>query len=366
MANNARYYNEELFNLYESAGVDFKSGAPTRLKNDSNNLKPELKKMFRLIDEQDACNRFMWYNLPLDLSSLELERLLYYKGQLCFWYCKELDQFMITPYTLNEGLDFYGRYVYVTPIPIVDEKDQLYPRQKALLSTYKLKVIYGITGLDKLKEDENYCILLYDYTKQLAETIIPRRQIQEPLLDIMSDLLPYSKTALMNSTGVSGMRVNNADEYSNVEAASRSVDRAALTNKKWIPIEGSIDFQDLTTTGTANGAEPFLLMLQSLDNIRKSTYGIESGGIYDKKAYVNTTQAAIGGTGNQIGSPLQDGLSIRMDFCLLSNIVFGTAISVEATQLVLNSMPQGNQLIEPSGNNTQDNNQNNSGGESDE
>ena len=26
-------------------------------------------------------NRYMWYNLPLDISSQELERLLYYSGR---------------------------------------------------------------------------------------------------------------------------------------------------------------------------------------------------------------------------------------------------------------------------------------------
>lgn len=337
MANNAKLITQEIKNLYENAGISMKTGAPTRLE--SNDLKIGFKKMFRLIDEQDAVNRFIWYNLPLNLTSGELERLIYYKGQLCFWYCKELNQFMITPYTLNEGLDFYGRYVYVTPIPIVDEKNELYKRQSMLLSTYKLKVAYGIMDEEEYNESENYCVLLYDYTKQLAETIIPRRMIQEPILDVMSSMVPYARTALMNATGVSGMRVNNADEYSNVEAASRSVDKAATDGKKWIPIEGSIDFQDLTTSGTTNGGEPFLLMLQSLDNIRKSTYGIESGGIYDKKAYVNTTQAAMG-MGNQIGSPLQDGLAIRTEFCNIANVIFGTAITVEPTQLVLNSMPQ--------------------------
>ena len=333
---------QEIKNLYESAGISMATGNPTRLEQA--NLKGELKKIFRLIDEQDAVNRFIWYNLPLDLTSNELERLLYYKGQLCFWYCKELDKFLITPYTLNEGLDFYGRYVYVSPIPIVDEKNKLYPRQKALLSTYKLKVVYDIMLEEEYDENEDYCVLLYDYTKQLAETIIPRRQIQEPLLDVMSYMIPYAKTALMNSTGISGMRVNNADEYSNVEAASRSVDDAAVKSKKWVAIEGNIDFQDLTATGTGNGAEPFLLMLQSLDNIRKSTYGIESGGIYDKKAYVNTTQAEMG-LGNQIGSALQDSFIIRNDFCNIVNSIFGTVISVVPSQLVLNSTPQNNAPI---------------------
>ena len=352
---------QEIKNLYESAGISMATGNPTRLEQA--NLKGELKKIFRLIDEQDAVNRFIWHDLPLDMTSSELERLLYYKGQLIFWYCKELQQFMITPYTLNKGLDFYGRYVYVTPVPIVDDKNANYKTQRALLSTYKLRVVYGLDSLEsdhyKLDEDCNgYCVPLYDYTKQLAETIIPRRQIQEPLLDVMSYMIPYAKTALMNATGVSGMRVNNADEYSNVEAASRSVDDAAVKSKKWIAIEGNIDFQDLTATGAGNGAEPFLLMLQSLDNIRKSTYGIESGGIYDKKAYVNTMQTQLAGAGNQIGSALQDSFAIRNDFCMFVNIIFGTTISVAPSQLVLNSIVQPTNNYNSTSANTDANNTN--------
>lgn len=342
---------DEIKNLYESAGISMKGGNISRLED--TNLKTELKKLYRIIDEQDAVNRFLWYNLPVNLSSTELERLLYYKGQLCFFYCKELNMFLFTPYTLNEGLDFYGRYTYVSPVPIVDEKNKLYARQKALLSTYKLRVVYGLWELDSLQENEDYCILLNDYTKQLAETIIPRRYLQESLIDTMSYMIPYAKTALMNSTGVSGMRVNNADEYSNVEAASRSVDKAALNSKKWIAVEGNIDFQDLTTKGTTNGAEPFLLMLQSLDNIRKSTYGIESGGIYDKKSYVNTTQAQLTGTGNQISSPLQDSLYLREQFCLLANAIFGTGISCQVNQVILNSMPD-NSLFGSDNNNQEE------------
>ena len=42
------------------------------------------------------------------------------------------------------------------------------------------------------------------------------------------------------------MRVNSQDEYANVEAASRSINRAALEGKKWVPVVGNVDFQDLT------------------------------------------------------------------------------------------------------------------------
>ena len=83
-------------NLYKAAGVDPKTKKPDRVAEIA--LKEQFRKIFRIIDEQDAVNRYKWYNLPMDLSSEEVERLLYYKGQLCFFYFKELEKFFILPY----------------------------------------------------------------------------------------------------------------------------------------------------------------------------------------------------------------------------------------------------------------------------
>ena len=38
---------------------------------------PDIKKFLRLVDEQ-----YTFYNLPADITSQELERMLYQKGQL--------------------------------------------------------------------------------------------------------------------------------------------------------------------------------------------------------------------------------------------------------------------------------------------
>ena len=74
------------------AGIDPKTGLPLKVKNiEPCKLKENSKLFLRLIDEQDATNRYVWYNLPCNLSSQELERMLYYKGQLCFFYNKELE-----------------------------------------------------------------------------------------------------------------------------------------------------------------------------------------------------------------------------------------------------------------------------------
>lgn len=84
-----------------SAGIDPRTGLPLKATSScKSDLKAQVKKMLRIIDEQDAVNRYKWYNLPCNLSSQEVERMLYYKGQLCFFYFDQLDEFYFMPYAL--------------------------------------------------------------------------------------------------------------------------------------------------------------------------------------------------------------------------------------------------------------------------
>lgn len=334
------YVNQDLVNLYESAGIcpPYNKKTVEAVKNGQSclDLKSSIKRQLRIIDEQDAVNRYTAYNIPCDLTSLELERLLYYKAKLCAFFFKEIGEWMFMPYTLCDELDFYGRYAYVKPIPIFDSTENSsktvkanYARQSALLSTYKLKVLYDIPT-EPLDPNIDYCVLLCDYTKQLSEEPIPRQQLQDGLLDVMADCIPFARTALLNSTGIQGMRVSNQDEYSNVEAASNSINKAALTGKKYVPIVGTLDFQDLTSGATSKGEE-FLMALQSLDNFRLSTYGLENGGIFEKKQYQNKAQTQLNGNG-AVGSPLQDGLRIRQHFCDVFNALSGAGMSYELSE----------------------------------
>ena len=63
--------------LYKQAGIDEKTGKPARMVESVLMLR-NMKHIMRLIDEQDAVNRYKWFNLPCNISSEELERLLYY------------------------------------------------------------------------------------------------------------------------------------------------------------------------------------------------------------------------------------------------------------------------------------------------
>lgn len=328
-ANNAKLPNLETF--YQ-AGINPKTGLPLKMGDGLDSWRKEaVKKNLRILDEQDAVNRYTWYNLPCDISSQELERLLYYKGQLAFFYCEPLDKFFFMPYALDGGIDFYGRFNRIHPVPMAegtsDDEKREYAKQRNYLSTLKLDVVYDVP----LEEVDPFtsCVLLHDYTKQMSQTIVSRQVLQDPLLDIMADCIPFMRTNLLNSTGVQGVRVNNQDEQSNVEAASMAVDKAALNGRKYIPIVGMAEFQDLAA-GQVAKSEEFMLAMQSLDNFRLSLYGLDSGGLFEKKAHMLQSEADM--NASTTGLVLQDGLAIRQRFCDIVNALFGVGISCEISE----------------------------------
>ena len=52
-------------------GTAFSSALDNASKNyvDKSELKTNIRRQLRIIDEQDAINRIQWYNLPMDISS---------------------------------------------------------------------------------------------------------------------------------------------------------------------------------------------------------------------------------------------------------------------------------------------------------
>lgn len=300
--------------------------------------KETIKKNLRILDEQDAVNRYKWYNVPCSLTSQDIERMVYYKGQLAFFYMPSADEFYFMPYALDGGLDFYGRFNSVHPIPFAegtsDEEKKRFAEQRNYLSTLKLKCIYDVVDPMGLTLDTvtKSCVLLHDYTKQLSQTIIPRQQLQEGIIDQMSDMLPYMHTALLNSTGVQGMRVQSEDEESNVTAASKLIDRAALNGEKYVAVIGQVDFQDLTG-GQVAKAEEYLLAMQAMDNLRLSFYGIENGGLFEKKAHTLQSEQDMN-TANT-GLVYTDGLAIRQHFCDVVNSIWNLGMWCEAAESVI-------------------------------
>lgn len=342
--NNARLYDPSLL---IQAGINPKTGLPIKLGDgDGCERKENIRINLRILDEQDAVNRYTWYNVPMNLSSQDIERLIYYKGQLCFFYHPELDEFFLLPYTLDGGIDFYQRYVSVHPVPLAQGTTEIekgiIKAQKDYLSTLNLKVLYDIPYEPVDFFDGKHCVLLHDYTKQLSQTIIPRSTLNDPILDVEADMLPFMRTALLNSTGVQGMRVTDQDEYASVYQASGAIDQAALSGRKYVPMLGHVDFQDLTG-GQVAKAEEFLLAMQGIDNFRLSLYGLDNGGLFQKKSHMLEAEQEM--NAGAISIPLQDGLAIRQRFCDIVNFLTGAGMSCEISEPVLGVDMNGDGVV---------------------
>ncbi|MCM1505304.1 MAG: hypothetical protein NC127_08925 [Muribaculum sp.] len=344
--NNAAIYDVDTL---ISAGIDPKTGLPRKASNAPLSAnKVAIKRVLRIIDEQDAVNRYTWFNLPLGMSSEDLERLIYYKGQLAFFYLEGADQFYIMPYALDGGIDFYGRFNSVHPVPFSegtsDEDKKRFAEQRNYLSTLKLNCIYDVVEPENITYDvlTHSCVLLHDYTPQLSQTITPRWELQDGILDIMSDLMPFMRTALLNGTGVQGMRVNSEDEESNVTAASNSINRAALNGEKWMAITAALELQELTG-GEVAKAEEFLLAMQGMDNFRLSMYGIDNGGLFEKKAH--TLQSEQDMNRGNTGLIFDDGLARRQRFCDICNSIWDIGIWCEPGESVMGVDINGDGII---------------------
>lgn len=310
-----------------------------------------IKRLLRINDEQIAVNRFKWFNLPRGITGNQIERMLYFRGSVAF-FClgsgEEDQSFFILPYCLNGTIDLYGRYKTITPLPFngkndlpknVDEARKSDDPQIKLLSDIKADTLWEPVDIEDLesKTDEDlmsfiqgHAVILTDYTRQLPQQVIAKYKLTEGIIDLESRMFPYARTALMNSTGVSGMRVASQDEQQNVSIASKQVEDAALNGQKWIALTTSLELQELCGGNVAK-AEEFLLTMQSMDNFRMGVYGIENGGIFEKKAHTTDLENSINyGTSS---FALQDALWNRQQFCDIVNSYTGFGIWCEPTEV---------------------------------
>lgn len=334
-------------------GINPKTGLPYKFLSNIK-LKENIMTVLRVVDEQDAVNRGKWYNLPCNITSQDLERMLYYKGQLCFFYNKDLDEFFFLPFTLSakdgNGLDVYGRYNQIRPIAYnggatEDDGKKYTPTPiENYLSQLHLNVKYA--PLIEVTEEDLYnsAVILQDYTPQYNNmNVIPRQTLNDPILNVMADCIPFMRTSLKLGTGVKGVRVQDGDQASEVMEANNAMENSALTGSAWVPITSPLEIQELTDRNGVNNSEEYMLAMQSLDNFRLSTYGIDNGGLFEKKAHELQSEADI--NGGPVGLVMQDKVTICQNFCNIVNSIWGLGIWYEPSETITKADINGDGLM---------------------
>lgn len=344
------------------AGINPVNGLPYKMSSDlAGELKNNIKRNLRIIDEQDAIKRYTWYNLPSDLDGALLERILYYKGQGLFFYVEAIDQFFFLPFALEGTIDVYGRYNNVRPLPFNDGKTDKNKRFNMLFGLNR-KVMKTLPDILTYDEVINSGVILWDYSKQLSENNIPRVILNDHLLEYEAEMLSALRTSMINASGVSGLKVDGEDESNNVYTAQRQYYNASMTGQKWIPIIGlsSKEFQELDING-GKPSQEYLQVCQAIDNLRLSTYGIQNGGLFEKQGTIIQSEADFACSNTSL--VMQDGLDQRQRFCNLINGLFGLNVWCEITQPITALQPaQDQKESNPVENQSQTTNNNKQGG----
>lgn len=322
--------------LYKTAGLKIPYYARYSVGSKNGiDLKGQIKQSLRLIDEQDFIGRYQWYGLPDGINQQLLERIIYYRGQLMAFYVEELDKFFFLPYTLEIDqelpIDVYGRFRMVKPVPfdgtsnLESENGKRHDNAlKNYLSIFIREPLYDVYQKDEEPELDKYCVLLKDYTEQEnAGNITPKAYINDVYLDIMADCYPFARTNLLANSGIKGINVPSEDNVTDVENANKKIENAALTGQPYIAVVAGIQAQPLTDNSVMR-TEEYLMYMQSVDNMRLSSLGLDSGGIFEKKAHTLESEQSMN-MGIQSGV-YQDGLLCRQRFCNIFNSIFDTSI----------------------------------------
>ena len=317
--------------LLLQAGIDPKTLKPIRAA--SAGRLSGIKDMLEIIDEQNAVNIFTWYNLPGGLTGQDVERMLYLKGQLAFFYFEDLKSFYFMPFALDGSIDFYGRYNTVHPVPFTSGKDNAKKRagQEAALSELKLDCLYDIVADDDEREKKRTgsCVILRDYVQAFAQEITPRFALQKDIIKFESEVLPFARTALIASIGTRAVRVTNSEESPGITIASKQIYDAAMNGEVYVPVQGAIDFQDLANKPSSK-SEDYLEIMQAVDNFRLSAHGLENGGLFQKKAHKLQSEQDMNGA--PTSTVLADRTALRQNFCNIVNSVWGLGVWCEPSQ----------------------------------
>ena len=321
--NNAYLPNLETF---WEAGINPKTGLPVKLEPLAC-LDQNILKNLRILDECQKVNLYKWYNLPSSIDGNLIERILYYKGQAAFWYNTIDGQFYFLPFALNGSIDVYGRYTGITPLPFNGTAKD---KEDAWIVDLIRVPQYDIFDPELPNKRETACVILRDYTQQISQTVLPRASLDDPILKMMSEAIPFARTSLLANSGIKAMRVNDETDANEVYTASRSIVEHALAGEPFVPIKSQIEFQELTSSGSAMKSEEYLLYYQALDNLRKSFLGIPAGGVFEKQSH--TLQSEQDMNSNSDNLILEDGLELRQKFCQMVNAIWGLGIWCEKNQ----------------------------------
>lgn len=307
-------------------------------------LADRFRMSLRVQDLQEFIGRYKWYNLPEGIDQELLERMFYYRGQVGIFYEPAEEKLYILPYVLNGSIDMYGRYTGVSFLPFNGKaetengKKNIYIPGELREPQYEILLPEELT----LEKFNNACVLCTDYSKQLAQKIKPRAELQECVIQLESELYPFVRTALLSNTGIRLLKVRSEAEAEQIPILNQTMYDAALNGDCNLSYIGDVTADTLDSPVAAK-PDDYLLTLQSLDNMRLNMMGLQNGGIFQKKAHMLEDENAM--IESNSSSVYMDGLRNRQRWCNIINSIWGIGMWCEPSETEMEMDMNGDGLV---------------------
>lgn len=277
------------------------------------------KDKYRMIwtnyDMQQCVARYEWGGLPNGLDSYNLERMLYYRGQLAGF--KIGGTVFILPYYIQGDLNPYGLPVKIKPQsyngrPVAGKND---------FFRDGLELDVDILGNEV---DDYKAVLLFDSVPQTQGQSVISRYIQnQVIINEMVEVFARININVVISNKKIGLVVHDPKQ---ADICRQELSDAFASDCPFFVLSSPLDTQDVGTVSDFN-AEDLFATIKNYDAVRCFMSGISSKGFgADKKERLISME--MNGVEEEKDLILDIGLELRQLFAERMNKKFGTNITV--------------------------------------
>ena len=279
----------------------------------NNSYVDPLKVSLRTIDFIQATTRYEWLNLPDNIYSWYIEKLLYYRGSVLFF--KRGGEFFTLPFAVRNGINLFGLPYVTQPLALNGEVfgDVILP-----------------VGLDGTTNDNsNKGVIIYAHTPQYSnDQTIPTLAMTKPLIDEIAKRLKYLDKNLVMSFISYIFRIDNDKQKDAIQnALNNLIDAEQL--KAILAVTADPNIDNLATPREYLSQEIWQ-DITSYQNLRLTTLGIQNSGTFLKRERNTSTDYA--NMDAQAELVLKNGLELRKFACKQINEAFGLNIQVRLVQ----------------------------------
>jgi len=325
----------------------------------------------------ETIERFEWLNLPDELPSDLIERVLFFRFKGCMFYEPTIERYFFLPFALKGEdrmtIDSYGRYLSVTPILFTGQwqsagdgeksKDMDFITDKAFDVVYDLPQDSEVIEADYVDEEndetdiqtvssgiegkETKAVILNDSSLQISQDFTPQNQLSQPFNEQLTDIIVLVNLDLINSAKVFYIIAKDEAMKEAIESEFSDLDESILNGQRHFVATSMLEFKELSGQSAKDSARYFQ-SYQSIDNLRKDLIGIDNGGTFLKQEHATEMETET--NSNSGSAVLNNALRQRKDFCAIVNKVWGLNIDVELCQ------SEQQEIVEPQGEQTKDRN----------